>query len=348
MISLNTKVSLSRSVQSAYDFFLWWKEQLSGILPKTVLTTRRSDQQSGFLLRIVSEGYCLNHNEPMPLLTLGEYLLAAKRSGELKSTELRLVLDPTCYLKRTISNLRLPLSALRRAAELDLLTETPFAMEDVKLLITEGPQKAEYYIVRLDILQSIKEQLSLASVGVSTICMGNEETKILSGLHGDYSSNRKRQNKTRVVDSVLVVLMVLTLAYCVYQFLEKTTEAVERLDFAITAADQKAHEARFRYDQYSKRLNQLDALNVKQKNSLEFVIVWEELSRILPDTAFLTDFIVKDGRLEITGFSTKPAELIGSIEGSSLFEHAQFASPVVKIPGFKGDRFFISFERERE
>ncbi|MNL86320.1 hypothetical protein D3C87_2149800 [compost metagenome] len=52
--------------------------------------------------------------------------------------------------------------------------------------------------------------------------------------------------------------------------------------------------------------------------------------------------------MEIAGFSEKPATLISSIEGSALFERVQFTSPVVKVPGFTGDNFHISFEQEQQ
>ena len=87
---------------------------------------------------------------------------------------------------------------------------------------------------------------------------------------------------------------------------------------------------------------------LKQSKKLEVVKAWEELSRILPDTAFLTDLTIKDERVEIAGFSEKPATLIGSIEASALFQRAQFTSPVVKVPGFTGDNFHISFEQEEQ
>lgn len=348
MISPSSTPSFSRLYESGLDFFLWWKSEMLRLVPAGMQRRMEASQRAGRQLTITKSGYSLDGETVQPLSTLGDALLTLKAGGTLDSRGVRLVLDETRYLERAISQRRLPLSLLRRAAEFDVLTETPFRVEDVKILVSmRSGREATYYVVRCDVLEEIKRQLSRASVEVSGVYLGRRQIEVMSGPRPAGFANGKRRNIGKSFDFLLMFLIVLAGLFCIYQIDQKTTAAAAKLDWEISEADTQAHAARSKFDLYAKKVKQLQALKAKQAETLEVVQTWEELSRILPDTAFLTDLVIKHDTMELTGFSTTPAALISSIEGSPLFAGARFGSPVVKIPGFDGDYFLISFEREQ-
>ncbi len=343
--SVNATLSISRIGEAIFDFFFWWRNEMRQVIPLRLLEVLDTHQPSLELV-LTKEGFVLDGNPVEPLSNLEEVLLSLDR--DKKSNSVRIILDRTLYLERTISHQRLPLSTLRRAAELDLLTETPFNADDIHIVLTTQSQRnAAYAIVRRNIVDDMKKQFALADVEIAGICLGDDENQVISGLKlGDPSIPSKRRFGN-VVYSALGVLALLAFSFAAYQIDQKTAEASEKLDRQIEADENVAHAARSKYDQYAKKMKQLQLLQSKQAKTLEVVDIWEELTHILPDTAFLTDLVIKADTLEITGFSEAPATLIGAIEASPLFEQAQFTSPVVKIPGFKGDRFLISFAREQ-
>jgi general secretion pathway protein L len=72
--------------------------------------------------------------------------------------------------------------------------------------------------------------------------------------------------------------------------------------------------------------------------------VLNELSLVLPDDTWLEVWELKDGKMQIQGFSANPSALIGILENSRLFRNSAFSSPVIKEPGSSRYRFQITAE----
>jgi general secretion pathway protein L len=71
------------------------------------------------------------------------------------------------------------------------------------------------------------------------------------------------------------------------------------------------------------------------------VHVWEELARLLPDTAYLTDIEIKGAEVQLAGYADAPAQLIAVLESSLLLSDATFAGPVVRDQNRGKDHFSI-------
>jgi general secretion pathway protein L len=72
--------------------------------------------------------------------------------------------------------------------------------------------------------------------------------------------------------------------------------------------------------------------------------LWDELSRILPDHTFLTEFRMADGKVTVSGFSTDAARLVRTIDASSLFSGAALMSAITPDATEHKDRFTVSFK----
>ncbi len=66
-----------------------------------------------------------------------------------------------------------------------------------------------------------------------------------------------------------------------------------------------------------------------------------ELTGVIPRDAYLTSFRMRQGKVEIDGFSREASELIPAIEKSKYFSAAQFTSPVTKARDNE-ERFSLS------
>jgi len=80
----------------------------------------------------------------------------------------------------------------------------------------------------------------------------------------------------------------------------------------------------------------------RQQNSL--MDVWEELSRILPDSAWLQSLSFTQESVTAEGLAVSAEDLIPLLEASPLFEKVNFASPVYQDPDEKRAHFSISFQ----
>nr|WP_234892901.1 PilN domain-containing protein [Sinorhizobium fredii] len=285
--------------------------------------------------------------ERIPLADLGERLRALLAAGAFKGNGIRVHLAPDRCLRRTVSPRRLPISALRRAAELDVETQTPFDLSAVKILVpAEQGGASAYYLVRSSTLIQVQEQLQNAGLEVLELSTGGESgatVRLAIGGTALRAGRRVRPAKTLMAATIVTTAVLLFLSW--YQLHSKTTAANSQLDAEIARAEGDARNARRSYDAYVAKTSQLEALKSQSEGSMRATRMWEELSRIIPDASYLTNLTVKDKGIEISGFSKASSELIPIIEGSDLFEAAEFVSPVVKVPGFEGDRFTISFRQ---
>ena len=85
----------------------------------------------------------------------------------------------------------------------------------------------------------------------------------------------------------------------------------------------------------------LAALNAKKRATPAGVVVLEALSRTLPDSAYLTQLHIEDGKVQIAGLAEDVPGLIRLIERSHHFTHATFSAPTTNTPSERGERFHI-------
>ncbi len=83
------------------------------------------------------------------------------------------------------------------------------------------------------------------------------------------------------------------------------------------------------------------ALQQKKRDTPSTVIVYEELSRILPDDAYLTELRIEGDKAQIVGIARDAPELIHLIEQSPHFKAATFFAPTTRTPSDSGQHFFI-------
>ncbi|MDX0559426.1 general secretion pathway protein GspL [Sinorhizobium medicae] len=327
------------------DFFRWWRSELTRSIPSFV-ASRIQMRAVAPTLVTVSRGGCelAGHPDKFPLAELRGRLQALKAGSAVGGNGIQVYLAPDRCLRRTVSPRLLPISALYRAAELDLETQTPFTRDSVHIFVPDQGAASAYYLVRRNILAELQEQLRSGNLALHAISTAGEDGSLVRlTLNGTplQVGWRPSLGKTMLAGTVAATAAFLILSW--YQLHSKTDAAVTHLDAVIARAEGEARQARRSYDAYVARISQVAELR-SERLGPRATVMWEELSRIVPDSSYLTNLTTKEARVEISGFSRASSELIPLIEGSALFEAAQFVSPVVKVPGFDGDRYTISFK----
>jgi len=71
-----------------------------------------------------------------------------------------------------------------------------------------------------------------------------------------------------------------------------------------------------------------------------------EMTELVPTSAYLTTFRYRNGRIEVDGFASSAADLIGTLENSPMFSGVTFTSPVTKAQDGR-ERFSLVAEVER-
>lgn len=72
-----------------------------------------------------------------------------------------------------------------------------------------------------------------------------------------------------------------------------------------------------------------------------FVAILEEISRILPDQAFLNEIQLSEGGIVLDGQARTAADLVGILSASPMLKDASFAAPITRDPSRGLERFRI-------
>jgi general secretion pathway protein L len=80
-----------------------------------------------------------------------------------------------------------------------------------------------------------------------------------------------------------------------------------------------------------------------QKRGPFLLAILREVTRILPDGTWLTEFQLDGGKVHIQGFSKSASDVVADIDHSPLFANAQFMAPLQSAQN-GNERFDLSFD----
>ena len=118
---------------------------------------------------------------------------------------------------------------------------------------------------------------------------------------------------------------------------------VDTLRVRVYALEQSTDELSRQVEDQRARLDFIRANVSGRTSQLELL---RELTDIIPEDTYLTDYNFREGRLEISGLSPSASKLIPLLEASPYFEEASFASAIIS-QGQELERFKIRLKIER-
>lgn len=119
---------------------------------------------------------------------------------------------------------------------------------------------------------------------------------------------------------------------------EAETARRERLDDAVREARLRAQRVEALRTQIAERRQLRDEL-VTRRADVALLAVLDQLTRLLPDDAWLDSVEVRGASVYVTGYAPVAASLVAQIETSPMFADAQFRSPVTPDRARGRERF---------
>lgn len=254
-----------------------------------------------------------------------------------------------CFLH----SLEVPKAALSRIdqfLDLELSRVTPFAATDVLTgwyETAENSTDSHTTVSQIIAMRSIVAPLldALARWGVPVYGIFAKSTD------GKYLPARLTNSTIVIGDHALARWRKLAVASCafaafcglvgVWNLFSLQAAKLEDLSQRTEIAQKKALDVRKRLsvmESSSQRIIQLKTAKLTGPSPLA---IWEELTRLIPDTAWISALAIDKTQVTLEGNARSPEELITLLDASPLFEAVSFNAPVTKLPGNDLTRFVI-------
>jgi general secretion pathway protein L len=126
----------------------------------------------------------------------------------------------------------------------------------------------------------------------------------------------------------------------------RQSQEADELDARIAEMSAQASRVRQIADRASKESRLLAILHEMRRRNALITELWEEVSRLMPDSAFLTDFRLGESKagersVELTGFAQSAVGLPLLFDQSKYFSEATLTAPITYDPKDKRESFSL-------
>ncbi|WP_217568733.1 PilN domain-containing protein [Mesorhizobium sp. GbtcB19] len=332
------------------DGFDWWRDELRAAWT-SLARKQRQPKPSDCTITIADDGIRVQsaggpefQAPPLPLGATSDEIAALLSPGR-RHPAVAIRIDSALLLKRQLAGRRLPVRQARDMAELDLMASTPIDPSQVHIVFADGADGgSSYFVAKTKTLAPALEAIRAVGGNLAALTIADAE-RILQpdplSLAAIWPARaRDRFARRAWTAAVAIVLLGLAATYGHAQW--RSWQAGSVLDEEIAGAQVEARKARASLQKRQAELEQTEKLRAEKKNAVPVVRILAELTRLLPDSAWVSDLSSKGDQLTITGFATSAADLIQPIDASPLFSAPEFSSPVTRVPGQTGERFTIT------
>jgi general secretion pathway protein L len=278
----------------------------------------------------------------------------ARRGLSRKSIAIVLEMPSSAFLTRQFDAPAAALNHLPQILDAEIGRKTPFRRDEVLLGHHVAPHGAKgkatilMALVRRDLVAPALEPCGLALNNLAAIRAvsasasgGSLEQLAIRMDHGGGSDRRYH----RAALAMILIAALLTGAGLAATFWRQSQEADE-LDARIAEMSARASRVRQIADRASKESRLLAILHETRRRNALITELWEEVSRLMPDSAFLTNFRVVESKagersVELIGFAQSAVGLPLLFDQSKYFSEATLTAPITYDPKDKRESFSL-------
>lgn len=253
-------------------------------------------------------------------------------------------------------NSHFPISArskIEQLSQLELQRVTPFEPADVFLgWIIDGENEntvfTRQFVLKKAIVLEVQELLlqhkkSIEAIFIRDISGNAIELAFapsgeMFGLQSFKNWKKKLGISLGIFAISTAVLVSGIYSFSVRQF-EETSIAIANFQPEIKKVEQKIKNTQKRYAS-------IQAMQKLQRETVSRLGLIEEVTRLLPDTAYALNLSVFDNRVLLEGSANSPEKLIPLFESSSLFKNVVFGSAIFNSPGETQSHFALNMDLE--
>ena len=150
------------------------------------------------------------------------------------------------------------------------------------------------------------------------------------------SSSSDKHSRLRIMAAILILTLFVTAL--VSPFIERHW-SYERLlaeNKRITPLSEDIHKRKQKFHLYEEQVKTINKFSRQQPT---VVAILDEVSKILPDTAWIRRFHLKDNELVLQGFASNALDVVAILGSSAMFESPSLRSPITREPEKEIERF---------
>jgi general secretion pathway protein L len=324
-------------------FLAWWGAELAAMLPRAwsanrrrrrrllVLVFERDEaalfQGAGAGRRLIGRG---DLGDPDALRTL-----IGKSLGRRRQTIVRL--PPQRGLRR---RLELPAAArddLEQLLRFEMDRLTPFRAEEVLFAYRIAGVDPQSRRLTVELQLAPKSVVEAALDDARLLGLTPAEDQLLDLLPDE----RARASGMSRLNRALAGLALLLVAAAVGIPLHEQRSTAAALEAEVAAAKVAAEESltlREHLDQLSASTDFLAAEKIRVPMTS---LILAEITRVVPDQAYLSQLDWRNGTLQLEGLAEAAASLVAVLDGSPMFGAPQFRSPVTPDRRTELERFHV-------
>jgi general secretion pathway protein L len=357
--------ALRRALEAARRALRWWGDELTHLIPARVRAAFSADPVA---LRIfmhengsdvaaiqVRSLFGTEHFRPAQERAAALSWVAAQRRrwGPLLSTEIALPAS-RCLMRQR----ELPAAAAERIGKiltLELERTTPFGSDDVRQAwrVTRPPVAGEenfevaHVLAKRGLIDPLLVDARGLGLAIAAVDVVDADGRPL-GVNLLTPSEVPLSVADRLNWAIGIALgLFLCVAFAaVFIALDRQHQAMATLATETSAARTEAQAVRKRQGDFDRLRERIGQLRQRRANSPSLVALWEGVTRLLPDSAWLTDMRLENDTLWIDGYARNAPELVGILAQSPLLSGVTLSSPVVREEARASERFQIRMKIE--
>jgi general secretion pathway protein L len=361
--TLGQDIQFGKLGRTSWRYFReWYQRQASALLPKRLtawlvdagdrsIVIRPTD--SGLVVTMLRGAVPVAQDRIDHLETEGK--LGANTSSQRFSgwgdAPLGLDIDADQFLVRRFDVPAVAVPGLPNVLASEFDRKTPLKLQDVfhgyRVIGIPGRTdkvSVEHWIIRRDIVAALTERAGVTIDRIDFLrpCLGDE-----NGNSGPRITIGRTilppKWPTRLAAFLVVSACLLAVSGWIGTWLDQGSE-LRRIEAAIGTASTKAADVRQRIDGASKENAVILGLYKEKSEFPPVSDVWEEITRILPDGAWITELRMTEPRpgersISIVGLAEAAAPLVALFDKSPLFFDTALTTAITPDPAEQRERF---------
>jgi len=257
-----------------------------------------------------------------------------------------------------IRHRKVPVAAVERIGDvlaLEIERTTPFRLEDVRhawrlvgpTVLDDASLQVVHVIAKRRLIDPLLAEARSMGVPISAVdVVGAEGDRLGFNLLNRGEAPASLAGRLSWAIGIAAALLVLVSAATAVITLQRQDQALAQLEVETNAARKEAQAVRKRVQDADTLSERIGALRLRRAEGIRVIALWEEVTRLLPDTAWLTNVRVENDVLWIDGYARSASELVGIIARSPTFSGVALSAPVVREEARASERFQIRMKIE--